>query len=203
MNAIAEPVAPIISAPRTNGAAARLLPDPYAEGDGDRLFEVVRGERVEKNMGLVQNKIAATLHSFLAPYCRQQGIGDAVIETMFSIPGSGNDRKPDVAYVSFEKWPKDRPLPNVNGWPIAPDLAVEVISPSDRAFDVLEKVHEYFTYGVRQVWQIYSNVKQVWIYNSPTKIHVLEAADVLGGDPIVPGFRMPVADLFPLVEPRT
>ncbi len=203
MNAISVTASSVMPlTPRSNGVIARPLPDPYADGDGDRLFEVVHGKRVEKTLGLVQNRIAAILHSFLAPYCRQQDIGDAVIETMFSIPESGNDRKPDVAFVSFRKWPKDKPLPDVIGWPIAPELAVEVVSPSDKAFDVLEKVHEYFDGGVQEVWQIYSNVKQVWIYKSPADIRVLKTADMLEGDPIIPGFRVLVADLFPLVEAR-
>jgi Uma2 family endonuclease len=200
MNAIAEPLHTIPTKPHSNGAVSHPLPDPYSEGDGDRLFEVVRGRRVEKTMGLVQNRIAAILYGFLAPFCRQHNLGHVDIEAPFSIPNSGNDRKPDVAFVSFQKWAKERPLPDVNAWPIAPDLAVEVVSPSDRAFDVLEKVHEYFNGGVQQVWQIYSNVKQAWIYASPSKIRIHTTSDMLCGDPIVPGFQIAVADLFPLVE---
>jgi Uma2 family endonuclease len=200
MNAITDPSVTAALPPRSNGVVARLLPDPYADGDGDKLFEVIRGKRVEKNMGLLQNRIAAILHEFLASFCRQHDLGHVDVEAPFTIPLSGNDRKPDVAFVSYKKWPKDRPIPNVNAWPIAPDLAVEVISPSDKAFDVMEKVHEYFAGGVHQVWQIYSNVKQVWIYTSPKNIRVLSAADTLTGDPIVPGFKVPITDLFPLVE---
>src|SRR5262245_33480497 len=101
-------------------------------------------------MGLIENLIAGMLHGRLAPFCTQHRLGWAVIETMFAIPGSGNDRKPDVAFVSYQTWAADRPIPRVNAWPVAPELAVEVISPADKAFDVIDKVREYFAAGVRQ-----------------------------------------------------
>ncbi|HEY3787239.1 MAG TPA: Uma2 family endonuclease [Urbifossiella sp.] len=203
MSLVTAPSMAVPAVPHANGFSARSLPDPYADGDDDRLFEVIRGKRVNKNMGLVLVRVAAILHSFLSTFCRENSLGHVDVEAPFSIPGSGNDRKPDVAFVSYQKWPKERPIPNINAWPIAPDLAVEVISPSDKAFDVIEKVHEYFAGGVQHVWQIYSNLGQVWLYTSPATIRILTRTDELVGDPIVPGFRMPVADLFPLVETQS
>lgn len=172
--------------------------DPYADGDG--RFEVVKGVRVEKPMGLIENLITSVLQGRLEPFSRQNQLGHACVETSFRIPESGNDRKPDVAFVSFQRWAADRPIPRVNAWPIAPDLAVEVISPTDKAFDVMEKVREYFAGGVREVWHIYSNVELVLVFTSPTTVRILTKADELTGDPIVPGFRMALADLFPLAE---
>jgi Uma2 family endonuclease len=196
---VVEPTTSTATPPRANGISSPSRPDPYAEGDGS--FEVVRGVRVEKPMGLIENLIAGMLHGRLAPFCTQNQLGWAVIETMFAIPGSGNDRKPDVAFVSYQTWAADRPIPRVNAWPVAPELAVEVISPTDKAFDVIEKVREYFAGGVRQVWHVYSNVEQVFVFTSPTEVRVLTRGDELTGDPVVPGFRMPVADLFPPSEP--
>lgn len=159
----------------TNGMPSVHQVDPYA--DSERSFEIVRGRVVEKQLGLFENFIASTLYYRLTQYCENQPLGWTVIETPFVIPGSGNHRKPDVAFVSYGTWPSSRPIPRLNAWFVAPDLAVEVISPNDKAFDVLEKVHEYFAAGVRQVWQIYSQVEQVWIYESPTSIRVLTRAD--------------------------
>jgi Uma2 family endonuclease len=61
----------------------------------------------------------------------------------------------------------------------------------------MEKVREYFTGGVRQVWHVYSNVEQVLIFDSPRSVRILSRTDELIGDPVVPGFRMQLADLFP------
>lgn len=192
-------ILPTSSIPITpRGASIPPRPDPYADGDGP--FEVVKGVRVEKPMGLIENLIASILQGRLEPFCRNAQLGRAVMETMFTIPGSGNDRKPDVAFVSFQRWPADRPIPRVNAWPLAPDLAVEVISPTDKAFDVMEKIGEYFAGGVRQVWNVYSNIEQVLVFTSPTAVRVLTRADEISADPVVPGFRMPLADLFPLAE---
>lgn len=195
------PAAPVVTPPARPAPVPAPPPDPYADGDGDRLFEVIQGVRVEKTMGLIENLIAATLHERLAPFCTQNQLGRGVIETMFAIPHSGNDRKPDVAFVSFGRWPRTRPIPRVNAWAVAPDLAVEVISPSDKMFEVFEKLHEYFAGGVRQVWHVLSHVEQVHVWDSPATVRVFTRADELTGDPIVPGFRLPVADLFPPAAP--
>ncbi|MBA4066796.1 MAG: Uma2 family endonuclease [Isosphaera sp.] len=190
--------AAVLPAPASRTAPAR--PDPYADGEG--RFEVVRGVRVEKQpMGLVENLIASILQGRLEPFCRENGLGRAVNETMFTLPVGGNDRKPDVAFVSHARWAADRPIPRVNAWPVAPDLAVEVVSPTDKAFDVVDKLREYFAAGVRQVWHVYSNVEQVFVFDSPTAVRILTGGDELSGDPVVPGFRLPVADVFPLAEP--
>jgi Uma2 family endonuclease len=152
-------------------------------------------------MSVFEQKIATLLIGRLEPFCRVNQLGHACVETSFRIPGGGNDRNPDVAFVSFQRWAADRPIPRVNAWPIAPDLAVEVISPTDKAFDVMEKVCEYFVGGVREVWHIYSNVELVLVFTSPTTVRILTKADELTGDPVVRGFRMALADLFPLAEP--
>lgn len=174
-----------------------------AEVSDEVLYEVVKGVRVEKQMGLIENAIASLLQNHLGPFCRDNQLGRVYTETLFEIPNSGNDRKPDVAFVSFARWPADRPLPRVNAWPVAPDLAVEVISPTDKAFDVIEKVQEYFAGGVRQVWHVYSHTEQVFVFDAPTTVRVLTRADELTAEPVVPNFRMLAADLFPLSEPHT
>lgn len=71
-----------------------------AEPSDDVLYEVVKGVRVEKPMGLVENRIATVLIGRLEPFCRNHQLGHAAMETLFAIPNSGNDRKPDVAFIS-------------------------------------------------------------------------------------------------------
>ena len=174
----------------------------FQELSDDVLYEVVDGVYVEKPMGLIENEIANLLLAYLKPFCRDNQLGRARMEMLFDIPNSDNNRKPDVAFVSYDRWPADRPLPRVNAWPVAPDLAVEVISPTDKAFDMVAKVQEYFAGGVRQVWHVYSHTEQVFIFDSPTRVRVLTRGDELTAEPVVPGFRMPMADLFPLTEPH-
>jgi Uma2 family endonuclease len=173
--------------------------DPYEDAPPDMLFEVVNGVRVEKQMGVYEQFIGSRLHELLAPFCRQNGLGHAVIETDFRMPGTMNGRKPDVAFVSLVRWPG--PIPRVRAWAVAPDLAVEVVSPTDMMFDVIDKLHEYFRCGVRQAWLVFSNVEQVYAYTSPTAVRILGREDTLTADDVLPGFAVPVADLFPPAEP--
>ncbi len=195
-------ILPSISPGKIEPVSTDFLPtDPYA--DSDRSFEIVKGKLVEKKLGLIENLFASLLNVKMGSFCLQQQLGWVVMETSFAIPGNGNVRIPDVAFVSYQKWAANRPVPRVNEWVVVPDLLIEVISPSDKAFDVLEKVQEYFVGGVRQVWQVYSNVEQVLIFDSPSSIRILNRADELIGDPVVPGFRMRLEDLFSLAEPKS
>jgi Uma2 family endonuclease len=105
-------------------------------------------------------------------------------------------RRPDVAFVSRSRWALDREVPDAPAWDIVPDLAIEVISPTNAAVGVQTKIHEYFDAGVRAVWVIYPKHKKIHIYASPTKILVLQLGDELDGADVIPGFRLPLRALF-------
>ena len=176
----------------------RLI-DPYEDDSSDVLFEVVNGVRVEKPMGVYEQYIATRLGRFLGTTWEAAGHGHALVETDFRMPGTTNMRKPDAAFVSLARWPG--PIPRARAWPVAPDLAVEVVSPTDALFDVLDKLHEYFRCGVRQVWLVFSNVEQVYVYSAPNAVRILSNTDTLSADDVFAGLAVPVADLFPPAEP--
>ena len=72
-----------------------------------------------------------------------------------------------------------------------------IVLATDVMFDVIDKLHEYFRHGVRQVWLIFSNVGQVYVYTSPAAVRILDRTDTLTGGDLLPGFTSLVADLFP------
>jgi Uma2 family endonuclease len=112
------------------------------------------------------------------------------------------NRRPDLAFVSSDRWPADRPKSSRdNAWDVVPDLAVEVISPYDRANEQLKKVLEYFEAGVRLVWVVFPEWRVIHVYESPTQIRVLTEADTLDGGPVLPGFQLPLDRLFDPVVP--
>ncbi len=116
------------------------------------------------------------------------------MEMVFRIDQATNLQcRPDVAFVSHARWPVHRRVPDVPVWDMVPDLAVEVVSPSNSADEVLEKIHEYFDAGVSRVWVVYPRRKEVYIYASPTQIQVLQLGQDLDGGDLVPGFRLPLA----------
>ena len=171
--------------------------------DDDAPYEVVDGKRVElPPMSVKSGIVATTLVGELLEYNKAHNLGQPIMETLFRLPLERDRRRqPDVAFVSFKRWPKGRVHENDNAWEIAPDLAVEVVSPTDRAEEVMEKVADYFQAGVELVWIIYPRLLLVYVYESLIKVRGLSAADTLDGGNVLPGFRVSVAALFPETAP--
>ncbi len=171
-----------------------LAPPP----DADSLYEVVDGRRVEKPpTGTFQIFVTAILDQVLGTYASSNQLGRVFPEMLFRINPAGSPiRRPDIAFVSYERWPRERKVNSDNGWDVIPDLAIEVISPSNTADEVISKVREYFQAGVRRVWVVYPSERQVYVYSSPTKNSILGEGDDLDGEEILPGFRLALAELF-------
>lgn len=175
--------------------AADLLQMP---DDGHR-YELVRGEMIRLTpAGAEHGVIAQLLAEKLSYHVRARRLGlVCAAETgylLFRDPDTV--RAPDVSFVSRERM-AGVGIPQ-GYWPCAPDLAVEVVSPGDRFQDLVEKVRDYLAAGTRRVWVVEPRSRTVSVYRSPTEVRVLTAADELDGEDAVPGFRLPVADLFPI-----
>jgi Uma2 family endonuclease len=172
----------------------------------DELYEVVDGQRVEKPpMSAYSVRIGSRLFRKLGTFTDDKELGETVGEMLFRLPLPGEihrNRRPDVAYVSFARWPSNRPVPpKENAWDVVPDLAVEVISPADFAEASLHKVLEYFQAGVRLVWVVYPEECQVYVYDSPTQIRILTRDDTLDGGTVLPGFQLRLDRLFDPIAP--
>jgi Uma2 family endonuclease len=170
--------------------------------DDDILYEVVDGKQVELGpMGAHEIWLATVLAGYLTNFVRQHHLGRVVQELLFDFTAMvQRKRRPDVAFVSYERWPRQRPVPHAESWEVVPNLVVEVISPSDKGNDILDKVAEYFRLGVECVWVIFISQTQVNIYESPTQVRILTRADELYGEPVLPHFRLPLATLFEDIE---
>jgi Uma2 family endonuclease len=118
-------------------------------------------------------------------------------EGLFGLnPKSRRKHRPDVAFVSYKKWPKNRRWPSTDPWPVVPDLVVEVISPNDLAESVQGKVKEYLAGGVPLVWVFYPELGWALAYESPTAVRGFTADQELDGGPVLPGFVIPLRQLF-------
>ena len=161
------------------------------------LYEVVNGIRVETPMANDAVAVNTELGSQLQRHARIAGIGRVWLEGLFLLkPDATNKRRPDIAFVSYERWPREKRFPKGAAWPVAPDLAVEVVSPSDFAEDSLAKIREYFDAGVRQVWAVYPELQVIHVYESFTSIRVVSGQDILRGGEVVPGFEISLQTLF-------
>ena len=167
--------------------------------DGDERYEIVDGVRVElPPMSAGNTVLAARLARRMSNVADPAGVGEAHPDVLIKLPlAQERNRRPDVAFVPYSRWPRDRAIPAGNAWEVLPDLCVEVVSPTDRAGEVREKVAEYFAAGVRQVWLIYPELQLVDVYEAADRTHTLGRADALDGGPVLPGFRLALAELFP------
>ena len=172
--------------------------DPLSdEGEPDYPYEVVDGRIVEKPMGAYECWFAAVLVEVLAPFAKANRLGRVLPEMIFDLrPHVNRERRPDVAFVSYERWARDRRVPRARSWAVIPDLAVEVVSRTNTADEVTDKLEEYFKVGVRQVWVIYPNHAKIYVYTSISSVRILTRTDELDGGDVLPGFRLTLRDLF-------
>ncbi len=155
-------------------------------------YEFVNGELKQMSPPTMEHgEISMGLTLPLGTYIRDKQLGRLYpADTTFNL----GDRlvKPDLAYVSNERLPDNRR----QGAPIPPDLAVEVTSPSDSQYDIIEKALAYLEAGTRLVWVIEPIAQTVTVYRSKSDIKMLTHKDILTGEDVVEGFSCPVAKLF-------
>src|SRR5260370_20786109 len=177
--------------------AQRVWPR-VGEPETDALYEVVNGERREiPRMGALAATIASFLVSHLNVFVWPRKLGFAVVEAMFQLQAGGPQRRPDVAFVSADRWNRSSPPANDPlAWDVVPSLAAEVVSPSNTAGEVEAKLRDYFGAGVLLVWVIHPVDRRVYVYESLTQVRILTEADAIDGGNVLPGFRLPLADLF-------
>jgi Uma2 family endonuclease len=162
--------------------------------DPEKEYEIVNGQPEEKAMaGARHGGVGLRLGAELWMHVKAHKLGGVYgPDTTFQI--GQNQRLPDVAFVSASRLPEAGEPEGV--WPMAPDLAVEILSPSDLFEKLFGKVQEYFAAGVRQVWLISTEHNVVIIYHSPTQSTILTENEELVSEELLPGFRCRVSDLF-------
>jgi Uma2 family endonuclease len=165
-----------------------------------RLYELVDGVLLEKVTGIKESGIASELIFFLISFVRAHDLGfvTAPDGTVRLMPGLV--RIPDVAFISWNQLPQKfyptEPIPN-----LAPDLAVEVLSESNTVGEMKQKVKEYFLAGVHLVWIIDPDTRTATTYTSPDESERLAESDALDGGDVLPGFRLPLQQLFARLKP--
>ncbi len=165
-------------------------------------YEVVDGVVVEEPpLGASEVWMASFLAQSMGYFATSNRLGRVVVEMLYVLVAEPRlRRRPDLAFVSRERWPLNRPVPSEAAWNVVPDLAVEITSPTDLIDDLMDKIEEYFAAGVRLVWVVYPKHRRVYVYDSPTSVRILQVGDELDGGAVLPGFRFPLAGLFETQE---
>jgi Uma2 family endonuclease len=147
-------------------------------------------------MGARQISLAMRLAMFLCNFADPKKLGQVVNEALFSLREGHTERKPDVAFISAERWPFDLEGPQSNAWAVVPNLAVEVISPTNTYDEIRQKIEEYFLAGVEVVWVISTALKQIEVFDAARNYRLITINEVLNGEPVLSGFELPLQNLF-------
>ncbi|WP_435008785.1 Uma2 family endonuclease [Tundrisphaera lichenicola] len=182
----------------------RLVPSPGHATEQDllkpdaRLCELIEGVLVEKAMGALESMLAVELILSLAAFVKQHRLGiilgaDGMLRLM-----PGRVRIPDISFLSWDRLggkPPSDPIPA-----LAPDLTVEILSPSNTEAEMTRKLREYFESGVRLAWLIDPRTRSARIYTSPVSMATLDEGQDLEGGEVLPGFALPLRDLFECLD---
>lgn len=173
--------------------------DLWRMGEGDVRRELVDGEVVEMAAaGGIHGKVTTRIARRLDEHVERQGGGEVLTGDVGFVLRLAYDpervRAPDVAFVSAGRLPEGR-LPK-GFLPGAPDLAVEVLSPSDNPLDVQQKVRDYLEAGARLVWLFAPEARTVTVYRPDGSARLLRESESLDGEDVLPGLNLPLAELL-------
>jgi len=160
-------------------------------------YELVRGEVIQMSPtgfehGIISANAASAFHNFV----KQRPLGIVVgAETGFILSRNPDTvRGADVAFISSERAARQKSIEKFFDGP--PDLAVEVVSPTDRAADIEEKIRDYLQAGTRLLLVIYPRTKTIAVYRPGKDVQILTLEDALEGYDVLPGFSIPVREIF-------
>jgi Uma2 family endonuclease len=166
--------------------------------DGKR-YELIDGELKEKAVGfealVIASRIAERLNAHFYP-----STGVAAVEApIYCFDRANHGRKPDVVYVMLDRLP-NRAIPK-GDLNFAPDLVVEVLSPGNTGIEIQDKLDEYLDAGIPLVWLVNPDSRTVRVFRHDGTTRLYRGQDAIEGDSLLPGFRLPLNDIFPTLAP--
>lgn len=163
----------------------------------DCRLELVRGMVLrEPPAGYEHGRLGIRIGSLLECFVRERGLGEVVGTDvgfiLFEDPPTV--RAPDIAFVAAGRTPAGES--HIGFAPFAPDLAVEIVSPSNSAVEIRARVFDYLDAGTRLVWVVEPGSRTITSYSSPEELRVLHMGEVLDGAEVLPRFRASVSEIF-------
>lgn len=173
---------------------SQLTLEEFAElpDDGSKQ-ELDRGEvKVMAPPGFRHSRTGRRVDRALSVHVEENLLGEVLVETAFMLSSEPPVvRVPDVSFVRSSRLPDEEFDEYLSG---APDLAVEVVSPNDRAEELRTKVRQYLDAGAVEVWVLYPKTRQIEVWGAERRD--LGEDDTLSSSELFPGWSIPVADLF-------
>ncbi len=162
-----------------------------------KFYELIEGRLVKWGPeGFLHGKTSATTLGILGQYVHENDLGVMLAAGcgFFLQHDPDTVRAVDGAFIAKDRVPSE-------GVPFGffdtmPDLVVEVVSPNDLAEQVQGKIKQWIEHGVKLVWLVHPERRSITVYSSLSEILVLHEGDTLTGDPVLPDFSCPVAEIF-------
>jgi Uma2 family endonuclease len=171
------------------------------EAADKRLYELIDGVLVEKTVGSKEALLSGFIFGRLWEFVGESGPG-------LLLPGDGpvrlipgNVRLPDVSYIPWESFPGGE-VPEEKIWSVTPAFVVEVLSESNTKAEIFRKLHDLFTTGCKLAWIIDPVTQTAKVHTSLTKARTVGQGGVLFGGSVLPGFKLPLADMFAVTRRR-
>jgi Uma2 family endonuclease len=183
---------------------AEITPEELLAMPDGGHYELIDGELKERNASVLSSCVAGKVSKILDNYCDQTGAG-IVLESELGyqcIPWKPRRiLRADVSFIRADRMSEERLSEGF--CTIAPDLAVEVVSPNDLIEELDEKVEEYLRAGVKLVWIVRPAASAVQVFRADGSVSWLRASAEMSGEDVIPGFRCPVEAFFPMLgEPE-
>jgi Uma2 family endonuclease len=163
-----------------------------------RHYELINGEIVERPTDETVNRVRQIISDRLALYVRERKLGRVALDTGYRRSMDANNvRFPDVAFISYER---TVPLPKKGFTPYMPDLAIQIKSRHMTTIDVAERGIYFLKNGGHMVWLIHPAERYVSVLSRTNRrqlrIYRVDGDSILGGSDILPGFSLPLTDVF-------
>lgn len=171
------------------------------DGDDKHICELIDGVLVEKVMGAREGMIAAILVHWLNNFVIPRNLGVVLAPDGPIRLRIGRIRFPDACFISIDQFPDDGP-PDEAIWDVIPELAVEIISDGNTRREMELKLADYFAAGVKVVWYLYPKTKSAVVYTSPTRKKEIAPDGLLDGGKVLPGFSLPLSNVFAVPKRR-
>lgn len=164
--------------------------------DDGRCYELLDGVLVEMSPpGERHGAVTGNVYHILRTYVDAHGLGRVLTEIgIFLRHNPDRVRAPDVCFIAGDRIPAGVAPPGFRER--VPDLIVEVISPFDRPGEVEQKVAEWLRAGARLVWAVDPEKRTLRVHRGGEGVRTLTEEDMIGGEPVLPGFNVSVRDFF-------
>jgi Uma2 family endonuclease len=177
-------------------ASAPMTAEELYALDDDQRYDLLEGELLQMSpAGRRHGKVGMRIGARVNDFVEEHNLGEVyTAETGFILRRNPDTvLGPDVSFVYTERVPPEDEEGFLN---LAPDLAVEVVSPSNTVREMTAKVVAYLDAGARQVWVVEPRRRIVTVYAADGNARLLREGDTIDGGEVLPEFSLPVAEIF-------